>query len=410
MKIAVIDPSLFTIPYDEALCGALTERGGRPTLFGRALRGGEMRAGQTPLEPVFYRLVERCHKALPPRLFRLAKGIEHGADMLRLARRLGADPPDIIHFQWAPLPVLDQHVIPRLRRLAPVLLTVHDTTPFNGSPNDALQAVGAASIFATFDHLIVHSEGGRSQLAARGLPRERISVIPHGTLSLPSAASPGDASAPSDGPGDGPSHGMCTILAFGKIKPYKGIDLLIEAFAQLPPQLRSRARLRIVGEPYMPLDPLKLRARELGIAHRVEWHERYVRDDEIGGIIGAADILAFPYRQIDASGVLMASLGYGKPIVASAIGAFADLLRDGEHGRLVPPEDVTALSLALADLVGDPARAQAMGERTRGIAAGIAGWPEIAEKTLSLYQRLIAERAQFRPYVSSKRTMSSSPR
>ncbi len=404
MKVAVIDPSLFTIPYDEALCGALAELGCRPLLYGRQLRAGEMRAGTTPLEPIFYRLVERFHAALPLRMFRLAKGVEHGLDMLRLTRRLSADPPDVIHFQWAPLPVLDRHLIPRLRRIAPVLLTVHDTTPFNGSPNDALQAVGAASIFATFDHLIVHSEGGRTQLAARGLARERISVIPHGALRLPSMPRQAD-------PVRSRSSGATrTILAFGKIKPYKGIDLLIEAFAGLPPALRAEARLRVVGEPYMPLEPMKLRARELGIADRIEWDERYVRDDEIGGIIGAADILAFPYRQIDASGVLMASLGYGKPIVASAIGAFADLLRDGEHGRLVPPEDATALSDALADLLGDPARARAMGDKTREIAAGIAGWPEIAEKTASLYQLLIDERAQFRPYVSSKRTMSSSPR
>jgi glycosyltransferase involved in cell wall biosynthesis len=404
MQVALIDPSLFTIPYDEALGGALAELGCRPLLLGRRLRGGEMRAGTTPLEPIFYRFVERFHAALPPRLFRLAKGAEHGLDMLRLARRLAADPPDIIHFQWAPLPLLDRHVIPRLRRIAPVLLTVHDTTPFNGSPNDALQAVGAASIFAAFDHLIVHSEGGRTQLVARGLPRERISVIPHGTLRLPAAAPLGDrGSSPS-------ADGTLTILAFGKIKPYKGIDLLIEAFASLPPALRSRARLRIVGEPYMPLEPMKLRAAELGIADRIVWDERYVRDDEIGGIIGAADILAFPYRQIDASGVLMASLGYGKPIVASAIGAFADLLRDGEHGRLVPAEQPAALRDALAELIADPARARAMGERTRAIAAGIAGWPEIAGRTLELYERLIAERAQFRPYVSSKRTMSSSPR
>jgi glycosyltransferase involved in cell wall biosynthesis len=404
MKIAVVDPSLFTIPYDEALCGALAERGCRPVLFGRTLREGETRAGATPLEPMFYRWVERGHAVLPTGLFRLAKGAEHALDMLRLYHRLALDPPDVIHFQWAPLPVLDRHVVPRLRRIAPVLLTVHDTTPFNGSPNDALQAIGAASIFAKFDHLIVHSESGRAQLAARGIPRERISVIPHGTLSLPAGTYKEPTKTGQE------AYTERTILAFGKIKPYKGTDLLIEAFALLPETLRSQARLRIVGEPYMPLEPMQARARELGIADRVDWDARYVRDDEIGGILEAADILAFPYRQIDASGVLMASFGYGKPIVASAVGAFADLLRDGEHGRLVPCEDVAALRDALAELIADPARARAMGENTRKIAAGIAGWPDIADTTIGLYRRLIAERAQRLPYVSSKRTMSSSPR
>lgn len=389
MKIAVIDPSLFTIPYDEALCEALAGIGCEPLLFGRRLRAGEMRAGATRMEPFFYRLVERCQGVLPVRAFRMIKGGEHALDMRRLARRLSRQRPDIIHFQWAPLPVLDRHVIPWLRRIAPVVLTVHDTTPFNGSPNEALQEIGAVSIFAGFDHLIVHTETGKAQLAARGIASDAISVIPHGALRLPQATRPSGAEI-SRPEGEGAER---TILAFGKIKPYKGIDLLIEAFAGVPPAQRSRARLRIVGEPFVPLEPMQARARELGVADRIVWEARYVGDDEIGGILGAADILAFPYRQIDASGVLMISLGYGKPILASAIGAFAELLRDGEHGRLVPPGDVAALRDALADLLADPARAAAMGENVRSIASGVAGWPEIAGKTLTLYRRLIAERA-----------------
>jgi glycosyltransferase involved in cell wall biosynthesis len=384
LSIAVIDPSLFTIPYDDALCDALAERGCRPTLFGRRLRGGETRSGTATLEPFFYRAVERRMIDLPVRAFRMAKGVEHTFDMLRLSRRLTRERPDIIHFQWAPLPLIDRRFVAALRRIAPVVLTVHDTKPFNGSPNEALQGIGATSIYAAFDHLIVHTEAGRAQLLAHGIDARTISVIAHGALHLPAAPS-GSAAQHRRG-----QDGERIILAFGKIKLYKGIDLLIEAFALLPEGLRSGANLRIVGEPFMPVDALQARAHVLGVADRITWDLRYVRDDEIGGIIGAADILAFPYRQIDASGVLMAALRYGKPIIASAIGAFAELLRDGEHGRLVPPEDVAALRDALAELLGDPVRAAAMGEKVRGIAAGIAAWPEIADATLALYRRLIA--------------------
>src|ERR1700686_5351132 len=112
-----------------------------------------------------------------------------------------------------------------------------------------------------------------------------MSVIPHGTLSLPGGTRPGRTKTGQK------AYTERTILAFGKIKPYKGTDLLIEAFALLPRELRSQARLRIVGEPYMPLEPLQARARELGIADRGEWDARYVRDDEIGGILEGADIL-----------------------------------------------------------------------------------------------------------------------
>src|SRR5262249_19220831 len=153
-----IDPSLFTIPYDDALCDALAGLGCRPILYGRRLRGSETRSGIVPLEPFFYRVVERRRIPLPLRAFRMLKGLEHANDMLRLRRRLAVARPDIIHFQWAPLPVIDRRVIPAFRRIAPVVLTVHDTTPFNGSPNAALQEIDALSIFAGFDHLIVHTE------------------------------------------------------------------------------------------------------------------------------------------------------------------------------------------------------------------------------------------------------------
>lgn len=380
MKIALIDPSLFTIPYDEALGGALAERGCSVRLYGRRLRPSEHYGGAVPLEPFFYRAVERLRPPLPRRAIRVAKGVEHALDMLRLRRRLAAERPQVIHFQWAPLPIIDRFAVRALRRLAPIVLTVHDTTPFNGSPNEAMQAIGADSVFTAFDHLIVHTEAGKRLLAARGLPPARISVIAHGTLRLPAGGRPRGAG----------ESGEQVILAFGKIKPYKGIDLLIEAFAALPPALRDTARLRIVGEPFMPIEPLRQQAVARSVAERVDWDLRYVHDDEIAGIVAGADILAFPYRQIDASGVLMAALPYGKPIVASAMGAFAELLRDGVHGRLVAPGDVPALTVALAELIGEPARARAMGEAVRGIAECVPGWREIAERTVALYDRLAA--------------------
>jgi glycosyltransferase involved in cell wall biosynthesis len=380
-RVVVIDPSLFTIPYDDGLCAALDAIGCRTVLLGRNLRTSEMRCSGAAFEPFFYRRIEPWAGRLPTRGFRLLKGIEHTADMARLCRRLARERPDIIHFQWAPLPVIDRRFVPALRRIAPTVLTVHDTTPFNGSPNAALQSIGAASIYAAFDHLVVLTEAGKAQLAARGIPSAMISVIPHGPLVVPQAA-----------PRPRSSDGRRTILIFGKIKPYKGVDLLIEAFALLPDRLRADTRLAIVGEPYMPIEPLRARAAALGISDRISWDLRYVRDDEIGSIIEAADILAFPYRQIDMSGVLVLGLRYAKPVVASAIGAFAELLRDGEHGRLVPPDDVSALRDALAELLADPVRAALMGENVRRLEERIVGWPEVAERTAALYRQLLDRR------------------
>jgi glycosyltransferase involved in cell wall biosynthesis len=381
MKVALIDPSLFTIPYDAALGAALAGEGCETALYGRRLRPHESVPGSTAMQPHFYRLGERLRGRLPVDLGRLAKGAEHVLDMLRLRREAAARRFDVVHFQWAPLPVLDKRLVGLFRRVAPVVMTVHDTTPFNGSANNRLQKIGSLSVFGAFDHLIVHTEGGKAQLMERGLPESRISVIPHGILATAPAA-------PAAGTG-----GEKTILLFGKIKPYKGLDLLIEAFARLPAALRAAARLKVVGEPFLDVGGLRARAAELGVADRVEWDLRYVPDAEIGSLLAGADVLAFPYREIDVSGVLMACVPYGKPIVASRIGAFAQLLEDGVSGRLVPPEDVGALAGALAEVLADPAKAARLGAGAKALVGSVPGWDEIARRTIGVYRSLIAGRA-----------------
>jgi glycosyltransferase involved in cell wall biosynthesis len=379
MKTAIIDPSLFTIPYDAALVAALRAEGAEVVFFGRRERPGETIPPALAPRRHFYCGTERLRGALPTTLFRLAKGAEHVADMLRLRGVLEAARPDVIHFQWAPLPVVDRRLMRLFRRIAPCVLTVHDTTPFNGSPNSSLQQLGARAVFEAFDHLVVHTEQGRQALRRRGIADEKLSVIPHGVIAL------GEAAAK-------PAGAERTILLFGKIKPYKGTDLLVEAFARLPEARRRTTRLKIIGEPFIDLEPLKARAAALGVGARIDWDPRYVGDAEIGAILADADLLVFPYREIDASGVLMGAFPYGKPIVASAIGAFRELLRDGEHGRLVPQEDAGALAAAIEDVLADPVRAAAMGARVRALADGIPGWDEIARRTIALYRRLGARR------------------
>jgi glycosyltransferase involved in cell wall biosynthesis len=389
MKVAVVDPSLFTIPYDGALCDALAGEGCEVGLFGRTLRGSESAIGATPIRPFFYRISERLlHGRLPPAAFRLAKGAEHALDMLRLRRYFSRRfRPDVIHFQWAPLPAVDRRLAAAFRRIAPTVLTVHDSRPFNGAPPSRLQQFGATALFGAFDHLIVHTEAARGHLLDQGIPAARVSVIPHGLL--PTAGAAGWRAA-----GQGSGDGRRTILLFGKLRPYKGLDVLVEAYARLPADLRAAARLRIVGEPLMPLDAIRARVTELGIGHDVEWDLRYVGDAEIGAILGAADILAFPYRDIDASGVLMSAVPYGKPIVASSLGVFAAMLKDGVHGRLVPPNDPAALADALASLIADPAAARRMGDAVRALDGEIPGWGDIAGRTVDLYRRLIDRRPQ----------------
>jgi glycosyltransferase involved in cell wall biosynthesis len=376
MRIALIDPSLFTLPYDAALAGALRDEGHEVVLHGRPLHETDGDAGGMAIEPSFYRLsASRRAGALPRRLRAIAKGLEHGFCLSALARRLAADPPDAIHFQWLPLPALDARLMPRFRRIAPIILTVHDTEPYNGNPTARLQRLGFTASLRACDRLIVHTQQGVARLMAMGMAAGKIACLPHGPLAdLPPAPAPE------------PADGQIEFVLFGKIKPYKGADLLLSAFAALPGAARARSRLRIVGQPYMDLAPLRAQAQSLGIADRLELEPRFVADAELPAIFAPGSVAVFPYREIEASGVLSIALAHGRPILASDLGNFAETIIDGVHGNLLRLNDSAAWSAAMLALIEDRTKLARFSANARALAAAQPGWRDIARLTVGIYQ------------------------
>jgi glycosyltransferase involved in cell wall biosynthesis len=383
MKIAVIDPSLYTWPYDAELVGALRAAGHDVTLYGKALPARDKRRDSPILAPLFYRSLAEVEKERGPRaLFLARKGVSHLASMARLLRALRRARPDVIHVQWLLFPAADRFFLAALRKIAPLVLTVHDTNPFNANPAARVQALGAIAIMRAFDRLIVHTAQGAERLAAHGVAQARVSVIAHGLLHRPEPAPPPPAT-------DGP---RLAFLQFGLVKPYKGVDVLIRAVAQLAPAQRARCAIAVVGRPEMDVGPLEALARELGVADAIRFDFRFVPDDELARLMREAAVLLFPYREIEASGVLMSALAWGRPVVASRIGLFAEIIADGRHGLLVPPDDPAALAAALARLVEDPALVARMAREVGTLAATIPSWSEIAARTLEVYD---AARADF---------------
>jgi glycosyltransferase involved in cell wall biosynthesis len=321
-----------------------------------------------------------------PRAVQLAlKGIEHVFSMAALFRLLRRARPDVIHFQWLPLPLVDYPFIRRLRRIAPLVLTVHDTDPFNGNPAAQLQRRGVTSSYAAFDRLIVHTTQGRARLVREGVAEERLAVLPHGLL----GASAGNQRHYTAGAQQRP----LTFLLFGKIKPYKGLDLLVEAFGRIAPDLAAGARLRVVGKPYMDLGPIEARIKQLGLDGKVVIEPGFIRDEDIPELFDQSTVAVFPYREIEASGVLALAIAHGRPILASRIGGFAETVADSVHGLLVEPGDVAALSAAMSRFLADQAFTAACGRAVQRLSNEIPSWQEIARLTVEVYQAAARHRA-----------------
>ena len=274
------------------------------------------------------------------------------------------------------MPPLDALAIALIRRFCPVVLTVHDTNPYNGERLSLFQSFAFDLPVRLADRVIVHTRSAHDRLVGRGIAPAKISVVPHGPLDLGGAARKERAPTRDDD--------KWTFVLFGELKHYKGIDVLVEAVRLLPLELRKQARFIVAGRPRMDLAPILDKIRDLQLEDTVEVWPRRLSEDETQSLFAMSDCFVFPYRQIDASGVYFLVKGRGKWLIASRVGIFAEDLKEGIDGELVAAEDATALAGALGRAITE-----------RAVPASgtlVDGWPSIGRATSAVYVRSIASR------------------
>ena len=367
MRVQIVDPAAYTPPYDHALAASLA----------RADVDVELLTCHFPYGPVprergyevtefFYRGGSR--DGIGPRRRRALRAAEHLPDMLRHRRH--ARGADVVHYQWLPIPRLDQ------RLLAPVhprVFTMHWRLPQAGS-----RVAGVLTrLLARMDAVIVHSEHGAGRLTVDfGVDPAKLEVIPHGAFDYLTRQQDEQPLPQELESVEGP-----VILAFGLVRPYKGTDVLLRAFREI-----EGAELWVVGMPRMPMEPLReLAAQAPG---RVRFIDRFVTDPEIPAFMRRADLVVLPYRNIEQSGVLYTALAFGRPLVLSAVGGFPEIAAQGA-ARTVPPEDPAALAAALRELIADPAERRRLASGALTAAEGRYSWDAIGQRTAALYERLL---------------------
>lgn len=388
MHIVIVDPFLYTLPYNKALASGLIANGHRITAFGRPLKPGERwdLEGSTYIElPSEDRSVGKKGGGLANRLRSALRTAQYAANSFFMMRKLRQMQVDVVHFQWAVLPMIDRRLVRHLSRRTPIVLTQHDIVAANGDRVSRSRTRGEGDLLRAFSHIIVHTEEGARRLREKLPGKDDISVIPHGPLNSQSA--PAIRVVPAQ-EGDGKT----VFLVFGIVKRYKGIDILIDAVKLMPAEIRRTCRFVIAGALAIDGAELERQAADGGVADLFDFRFRHVKDEEIDDLFNASDVLLFPYREIQASGAFMMSLQYGRAIIASDVGIFADMIRPEESGLLVPPSDPAALAAALTRLATDPSARQAMGEGARRLALSIPSWEDIGARTASLYAGLIARR------------------
>lgn len=134
-------------------------------------------------------------------------------------------------------------------------------------------------------------------------------------------------------------HEVVNMLFIGLIRPYKGLDVLLDAYEKMTPAERKQMRLTVVGEAWKDKEELIARLKNLGVTSDI----RFVSDQEMADYITASDVVVLPYIGVTGSAVIPASYFCGRPVLATRIGGLAEVVDDGKTGWLVEANNADAL-------------------------------------------------------------------
>jgi glycosyltransferase involved in cell wall biosynthesis len=362
VRIALLDPPNYSPAYDHHLASALARRGHEIELLTSPFAHGELPTpGGYRRHELFLPLSGRLLRRAPrSRLRRPLKALEYGPSVVRLLTHLRREGPDVVNVQWLPAGARDLLWTRRLPR--PRILTAHNVLPHEGEANPEQRR----RLYEAFDAVVVHTRVGVEEVVRFGVSRERVVRIPHGTF---------------NGPIEPPTGR--TLLFFGLIRRYKGLDMLIRALEEIPD-----ARLVVAGDPVEPVKDLKTLAVRHQVDDRIDWRLGYLPDAEVARLMREATLTVFPYLGGEsASGALSLALGHGRPAVVTDV--LREPIEEYGAGAVVAAGKPSPLADAIRRLLDDPT---ALEEAFRGTerARRALSWDAIAEAHERLYADLLA--------------------
>lgn len=383
----MVDPGNYTPYYDVNLCDALIKRGWNvewltsPYLFERIDAPSNLR-----VKHLFLRRVVTMTRNFPGLVRRGVKAASYPFDLVRLDRELASRPAGVLHVQWALFPKLDAIFWKRWQKRGwRIVYTAHDVDGLDGTTPRLL--VGAnRHLFRLADAIATHSERDRAQIIRSGASPSRVTRVPQGTPGLFQQAAIAKEEA-RRALGLDPSRP--TILFFGLLKAYKGLEVLLSSLVTVRAQIPN-VLLLVVGKPLENKRDYARIIAKLGLSGSVRWERSYVPSDHVSLPFAAADVVALPYHAASCSAVLLNAQAHSRPVVATKVGGFPEMVENGKTGLLVPPNDSAAFAAALLQLLRDPELARSMGDRARENAMEHHDWPLIGQMTAGIYDTIRA--------------------
>jgi D-inositol-3-phosphate glycosyltransferase len=330
----------------------------------------------------------------------IQKIIRISAYYAKLIRYAAAAKPRIFHILWNnKFETFDRTFLMLYYKLLGkrIVLTAHNVNAGRRDSEDTpLNRLTLRIQYRLADHIFVHTEKMKLELIeAFGAHEARISVIPFGiNNSVPNTdLTPSEAKRIL-----GIADGKRTILFFGRITPYKGVEYLIDAFRRVLPRgddyrLIIAGRLdAAAGEKYW--NTIQETIREDVRRGRVLLKTEFIPDEQTEVYFKAADVLVLPYRHIYQSGVLFLGHSFGLPVLAADVGSLKEDIVEGKTGFMFKPEDPIDLASVMeryfaSDLFAD---LESRRQQIREFSMERHSWDSVGQATVSVYAGLVQDK------------------
>jgi glycosyltransferase involved in cell wall biosynthesis len=286
---------------------------------------------------------------------------------------------DVIHFQSPGTPWIA--LFYRIYRKFPLVMTVHNPYPHFGLPlSQKLYEDFVQKIFVPIaKKIIVHSSLLKRQLLERYNNKKAgdVRVVPHGDFSIMKHWDKGENNSSRTSP-------IKNVLFFGTVRPNKGLEYLIKAEPIISKSFNDY-RIIIAGK----FDNFERYKKLVDNNAKISFINEFVPYKEVPKYFYDASIVVLPYISATQTGIIHLAYAFGKPVIATRVGAIPEIVDDGKTGFLVEPQKERALADAIVKLLSNDKLLEEMGKNALLYCKENLSWDSISKKTIKIYEQII---------------------
>ena len=354
MKLLMIDMASTSLPYDENLVKGLL-KSSKLQIYLAIHSNSNININLDNFKIIKVYKLSSLFANVTNNLYilRLVKLLEHPYVLISLMLYAFKLKPNVIHVQWTQFPLIDSLLYKVLKNYFPLVFTAHNTTIAHGESGlvAQIQSTGINRFINLFSKVIVHTNKSKETFINHfNFNPSNVEVIAHGCIPVEKSSEKIKANFLKKNKINAAKE---TIVFFGNINQYKGLDTLLNAFARLSSHQKNKVRLLVLGKPREPMDHYFNISKIHNLEPFITWDLRFIPENMLDVIYSSATIFVLPYRHIDQSGVLMSILKYGKPIIASDADGFSEILTHNHNALIFPVDDDIELSKMLIELIED---------------------------------------------------------